>query len=141
VRVRGVEIPGRIVRTEASVQGHGLIWYPVPSRTYHDPCGEDVEYSTELMFAGEIPDGSVVMYPKGKNLWELKNGKLYGLTSKSSGWHLDSDRAVYVVNVDDPIIKPWVPETTGEPIYEMEFGWVDLECTDSSGANLLKFAK
>lgn len=137
--VRGVEIPGRIVRTEASVQGHGLTWYYVPGRTYHDPYGEDAEYSAEL--SSEIPEGSVVMYPLGKHLWLLKGHKLYALTCNSVERLLELGRQYYVVDIDNPIRGPWVPETTGEPIYEMEFGWVDLESTDSSGANLLKFAK
>lgn len=142
MHVRGVEIPGRIVRTEASVQGHGLIWYYVPGKTYHDPCGEDAEYSVELVLSSKLPEGSVIMYPKGKNLWHKVGNRLYNITGENISLPIEDKKSVYLVNVDEPRKpQPWLSESIGEPIYEIEFEWVDLESTDSNGANLLKFAK
>jgi hypothetical protein len=119
VRVRGFEIPGRIVRTETSVQGHGLTWYPVSGRTYHDPYGEDAEYSVELLLSSKVPEGSVIMYQKGKNLWHKVGNRLYNITGENISLPIEDKKSVYVVNVDEPRKpQPWLSESMGEPIDE-----------------------
>jgi hypothetical protein len=86
--------------------------------------------------AASIPDGSIVMFPTGKHVWMLEQLKVYGLSSKSyktKGKSVEPDDMFIVIEK--------ATRSAGEPIYEMEPLWVDLECTDSSGANLLKFVK